>query len=63
MIFIAMFTAIGSFFLAGMQASLIIVNKQDKLTVRPMQYIWTAILILNGLYFFISSIGYYSCDV
>jgi|LakMenEpi03Aug12_release.lakeMendotaPanAssembly.Ray.scaffolds.fasta_scaffold5260478_1 hypothetical protein len=62
MIFIAMFTAIGSFFLAGMQASLIIVNKQDKLTVRPMQYIWTAILILNGLYFFISSIGYYSCD-
>ncbi len=63
MIFIAMFTAIGSFFLAGMQASLIIVNKQDKLAVRPMQYIWTAILILNGLYFFISSIGYYSCDV
>ncbi len=62
MIFIAMFTAIGSLFLAGMQASLIIVNKQDKLTVRPMQYIWTAILILNGLYFFISSIGYYSCD-
>jgi hypothetical protein len=28
-----------------------------------MQYIWIGILILNGLYFFISSIGYYSCDI
>ncbi len=63
MIFIAMFTAVASFFLAGMHAGLIITNKQDNLTVRPMQYIWVGILILNGLYFFIASIGYYSCDV
>ncbi len=62
MIFINMLIAIASFILTGMHAGLIITNKQDKIAVNPKQYLWVAIIFLNGLYFFISSIGYYSCE-
>jgi hypothetical protein len=62
MIFINILIAIASFILTGMHVGLIMTNKQDKITVNPKQYLWTAIIFLNGLYFFISSIGYYSCE-
>lgn len=62
MIFVNILIVIFSFILTGMHAGLIITNRQDKITVRPMQYIWTGIIFLNGLYFLFATIGYYSCD-
>ncbi len=62
MIFVNMLIVIGSFILAGMHAGLIITNKQDNIKINPKQYLWTGIIFLNGLYFFIATIGYYSCE-
>lgn len=58
-----MLIAIASFILTGMHAGLIMTNRQDKLPVRPAQYVWTGIIFLNGLYFLIAIIGYYTCDI
>lgn len=62
MIFINMLIAIASFILTGMHAGLIMTNKQDNIKINPKQYLWTTIVFLNGLYFFIAAIGYYSCE-